>query len=164
MIKAVGSRKDLKCDIYYEYIRDIFESEEFQSLKNFTHHFCTTRFQHSVNVSYYNYRVCHFFGLDERAGARAGLLHDLYFYSTNNKPSKVHLRSHPLTALQNANQNFELSPMEKDIISKHMYPLTKERPKYKETYVIVFVDKYCAIAEHVFYRLGKLVSIVRDRT
>ena len=77
MIKAVGSRKNLRNDIYYTYVEDIINSKEIQYLKNYTHHMCTTRYQHSVNVSYYNYKMCHWFGLNERAGARAGLLNDL---------------------------------------------------------------------------------------
>ncbi len=149
--------------MYYAYVSDIIMTQELQELKNYTHHVCTTRFQHSVNVSYYNYKVCRFFGWNEKAAARAGLLHDLYFYSTDNKPSKKHLKNHPLTALHNASEYFSLSPMEQDIISKHMFPITKELPKYKETYVIVFVDKYCALAEHLFYRLDRLKSLRRLR-
>ncbi|MCD7801277.1 MAG: HAD family hydrolase [Ruminococcus sp.] len=160
MINAIGSKKDLKDELYYNYISDIIESSLLQDLKQYTHHVYTTRFQHSINVSYYNYKVCHFFGLDEKAGARAGLLHDLYFYSTNNRPSKLHLKNHPQIALKNASENFCLSPIEKDIISKHMFPITKERPKYKETYVIIFVDKYCALVENLFCRLQKLSALL----
>jgi len=160
MINAIGSKKDLKDELYYNYISDIIESSLLQDLKQYTHHVYTTRFQHSINVSYYNYKVCHFFGLDEKAGARAGLLHNLYFYSTNNRPSKLHLKNHPQIALKNASENFCLSPIEKDIISKHMFPITKERPKYKETYVIIFVDKYCALVENLFFRLQKLSALL----
>lgn len=163
MIKAVGSKKNLQNETYYTYIEDIIDSEEFQDLKNYTHHMCTTRFQHSVNVSYYNYKICHWLGLNEKAGARAGLLHDLYFYSTNNRPSKEHLKNHPQMALQNASEVFELTPLEADIIEKHMFPITKKFPKYKETIVIIIVDKYCALAEHIFYRLGKLSLLRKHR-
>ncbi|MGN1411046.1 MAG: HDIG domain-containing metalloprotein [Oscillospiraceae bacterium] len=163
MIKAVGSKKNLKNDIYYTYIEDIINSEEIQDLKNYTHHIYTTRFQHSVNVSYYNYKVCHWLGLDEKAGARAGLLHDLYFYSTNNNPTKEHLKQHPQTALKNASEMFELSPIEVDIIEKHMFPITKKLPKYKETVVIILVDKYCALAEHIFYRLERLSLLRKNK-
>jgi uncharacterized protein len=48
--------------------------------------------------------------------------------------------------------------VERDIILKHMFPITRELPRYKETYVIVLVDKYCAVAEHVFYRLSRVLS------
>lgn len=163
MIKAIGSKKDLRNEVYYTYIEDIIDTEEFQNLKKYTHHMCTTRFQHSLNVSYYNYKVCHWFGLNEKAGARAGLLHDLYFYSTNNRPSKEHLKNHPKIALQNASQVFNLTPLEMDIIEKHMFPITKKFPKYKETVVIILVDKYCALAEHIFHRLGRISSVMNHK-
>lgn len=40
----------------------------------------TSRFQHSLNVSYYSFIICRKFGLDAYSAARAGLLHDLYYY------------------------------------------------------------------------------------
>lgn len=163
MIKAIGSKKDLSKEVYYTYVFDIIQSQEVQQLKQYTHHICTTRFQHCINVSYYSYRVCHIFGLNEKAVARAGLLHDLYYYDTHNRPSKVHLKNHPMTALQNASERFSLSLMEKDIISKHMFPITKELPKYKETVVIVVIDKYCAIIEPLLFRLNKIGSIVKQK-
>lgn len=56
---------------------------------------------------------------------------------------------HPNIALKNANKYFLLNEVEKDIIQKHMWPLTLKLPKYKEAYVVSFVDKYCAILETV---------------
>ena len=81
MLKAICSKKNLKDELYYSYISDIIETSIIQDLKQYTHHVYTTRFQHSINESYYNYKICHFYGLDERAGARSGLLQDLYFNS-----------------------------------------------------------------------------------
>ena len=82
MLRAIGSRKDLKQQTYYELVADLLENESVQSLKQYRHHIKTTRFQHSVNVSYYNYLICKFFRWDAVSAARAGLLHDLYFYET----------------------------------------------------------------------------------
>ena len=36
---------------------------------------------------------------------------------------------------------------EKDMIIKHMWPVTLAVPKYKETFIITLVDKYFAVAE-----------------
>ncbi len=33
------------------------------------------------------------------------------------------------------------------MIAKHMFPLTVTPPKYKETFVIVLVDKFCSFNE-----------------
>ena len=40
---------------------------------------------------------------------------------------------------------------EKDIILKHMWPVTFSTPKYLETFIVTFVDKYCAIKEFSNY-------------
>ena len=82
MLKAIGSRKNLKQQLYYEFVADLLESKSVQDLKQYRHHIKTTRFQHSLNVSYYNYLICKFFHWDAVSAARAGLLHDLYFYET----------------------------------------------------------------------------------
>ena len=42
-----------------------------------------------------------------------------------------------------ANQ-INLSAIEEDIILKHMWPLTLRIPKYKESFLIMFLDKYVA--------------------
>jgi len=155
MSKAIGSKRNFKKDSrsieYYSFVKDLIENEVVQSMKNFRHHYGTTCYQHSVNVSYYNYLLCKKFGLDAKAGARAGILHDLFLYDRKlyirTKGERLHGFRHAKIALDNANSNFELNELEEDIIEKHMWPLTLELPKYSESYVISFVDKYCAIAE-----------------
>jgi uncharacterized protein len=148
MLKAIGSKKDLTSLEYYDYIEDLLQSREVQQLKNYQHHVKTTRFQHSLNVSYYTYRLCKRLGWDSRAAARAGLLHDLYFYESNAKHEK-HLKTHPKLALTNAEKAFKINARERDIIKKHMFPLTLSLPKYKETAAIIVVDKLCACMEYL---------------
>ena len=82
MLHATGSKKELTRQAYYMLVADILEHADVQALKQFRHHHYTTRFQHSLNVSYYNYLLCRFFHWDAVSAARAGLLHDLYFYET----------------------------------------------------------------------------------
>lgn len=151
MLKATGSKKGLEEIEFFNFISDIISLEQIQQLKNYTHHISTTRFQHSLNVSYYNYLICKKLHFNACSAARAGLLHDLYYYRTKDyihiKGEKRHIRSHPETALKNASELFELNNVEKDIILKHMWPFTIAVPRYKESFVIVFVDKYCAVME-----------------
>jgi uncharacterized protein len=66
---------------------------------------------------------------------------------------------HPKLALKNAEENFQLSDLEKDIIVKHMWPLTVKFPKYKESYVVCLVDKYCSIQEIVNSNLSKFYKM-----
>ena len=81
MLKAIGSKQDLslpgtECG-YYEEVADLLKSEVVQQMKQYMHHGHTTCFQHCLNVSYYNYIFCKLLSLDARAGARAGLIHDV---------------------------------------------------------------------------------------
>lgn len=61
----------------------------------------------------------------------------------------LHAFTHPQTALENASKLFDLNEKECDIILKHMWPVTIKLPKYKESYIITLVDKYCAIQESI---------------
>ncbi len=154
MLKAIGSRKDLTDNRYYDCICDIVNLEEVEKLKQIPHHISTTRFQHCLNVSYYSYLVCRKLNLDARSAARAGLMHDLFYYDrkeynsySKGKTHISHSSMHPLVAAENADKIMDISDRERDMIENHMWPVTKEKPKYKEGYVISFVDKYCALLE-----------------
>jgi uncharacterized protein len=150
-LKATGSRKNLRENNFYPLVADLLAMQEVQQLKDFRHHVMTTRFQHSLNVSYYNYLICRFFRLDAVSAARAGLLHDLYFYDTKQftqtkKPIR-HSQYHPMVALDNAQRLLPVNDRERDMIVKHMWPMTLQKPSYAETYILTFVDKYCALLE-----------------
>ena len=161
MLKAICSKKDLTQTSYFDYIKDIVDSRELEGLKCITHHVCTTRFQHCVNVSYHNYVICKFLGLDAKSAARAGLLHDLFYYDrkeyNKHKKSFSHSRFHSLVALENASKLTEINDVERDIIENHMFPSTRQLPRYKESYVIVIVDKYCAILECLLPKIKKYI-------
>ncbi|MBQ8182248.1 MAG: HD domain-containing protein [Ruminococcus sp.] len=153
MLKAIGSGKELANIGYFSHVKDIIDKEELGQLKNITHHISTTRFQHCLNVSYYSYIVCKKLNLNAHSAARAGLLHDLFFYdrkaynSIRAKGQVSHSRLHSFIAAENASKLINITDMERDIIEKHMWPVTLKLPKYRESYVICFVDKYCAVIE-----------------
>ncbi len=166
MLKAIGSKVDLEDESasdYYYFVEDLLKSETVLKMKEFTHHGETSCFQHCLNVSYYNYKVCRFFSLNERAGARAGLLHDLFLYDWHTyrrkKGERLHGFTHAKTALKNVRENFYVTDLESDMIEKHMFPLNiTALPKYRETLVIVMVDKYCGLLETVIPRLKKALG------
>ena len=56
-------------------------------------------------------------------------------------------------------ENFEITDIEKDIIVKHMFPLNMALPKYKETVVIILVDKYCGLID-VLHNAGSVMGYV----
>ncbi|WP_124058884.1 HD domain-containing protein [Vaginisenegalia massiliensis] len=147
-------------------IEDLLALEEVQSLANFRHHYYTNRLAHSLSVSYRSYCWAKRFKLDCRAIARAGLLHDLFFYYPQDYPQLVggigHLKNHPRIALENALKLVELNDLEQDIILKHMFGCTWTLPKYPESYIVTLMDKQCAIYEVVGASIGQgLLSIKR---
>jgi uncharacterized protein len=101
-----------------------------------------------MNVSYYSFYIAKLFRLDYISAAKAGLLHDLYFHERAGfKENMKMLRKHQKDALRNAMEICDLNDMECDIIIRHMWLITLKPPKYKEGYIVSFVDKYCAAKE-----------------
>lgn len=139
-------RKD---EEYMSYIKDLIFRDEVQKLKEFTQHHYTTRLEHSISVSYKSYKLAKRWNGDARATARAGLLHDLFYYDwrTTKFDEGTHAYMHPRIAAKNAEKLTELSDLERDIIIKHMWLATVAFPKYKESYIVTLVDKYCACQE-----------------
>lgn len=156
MHSAIGSRKDFsnldEDQLLAEYkacLEGILDHEQVMKLDLHTQHCNTSRLQHSINVSYYSFLICRMFGWDYRSAARAGLLHDLYFYDwrVTKYLRSGHASWHPRVALDNAKRITELNKVEIDAIEKHMWPCTPVPPRYIESYVITFVDKTCAVVE-----------------
>lgn len=158
---------------YLALIQDLMEAPEVKSLSNFVHHKVTTRLDHSLTVSYLSYRWALRLGLNARAIARAGLLHDLFFYEGHDKHTvggRGHNWEHPRIALENARKLTEISDLEADIIVKHMFGATLAPPRYLESLVVSLMDKQAAIMEvsgglshyiRLYYlqRRAKLLSI-----
>lgn len=148
---------------YMSCVRDIFESNEFRKMENFIQHGTTTTMQHCVAVSYVSYKICRKYNLDYRSAARAGLLHDMFLYDWHtyhrDTGKRFHGLTHPGTALRNAEKVFNLSDAEKNIILRHMWPLTIIPPKTKEGFAVVYADKYCTILETVTF-LRRFVEFI----
>ena len=131
-------------------ISDIMNNETVLEMKNYRQHFETSCYDHCLTVAYYNYIICKKFGWDYVSCARASMLHDLFLYDWR-KPRQdgkgLHAFSHPRTAYENASKIFNLNKKEKDIILKHMWPLTIVPPRYKESFLITLTDKFSAIID-----------------
>ena len=134
-------------------VKDIISNETVQNLRTYKHHYGSNRYEHSVSVAYSAYKICKFLGLDHVSAARAGLLHDLFLYDCANPETrpKNHITNHPKVALENAQKLFILNDIEQDIVLKHMWPVTTATPRYLETFIVTFIDKYCAIKEWSYY-------------
>lgn len=131
-------------------ISDIIENNTVKQMHDFKQHYETTCFEHCLVASYYCYLLCKKFNLDYISCSRAAMVHDLFLYDwrkRQNGRKGLHAFTHPQTAYDNASKLFDLNEKEKDIIVKHMWPVTLALPKYKESYILTLVDKYCALNE-----------------
>lgn len=137
---------------YCSIVQDILDNETVQEMKKYRQHYNTSTYDHCLEVSYISYKICKKFNLDYKSMARAAMLHDLFLYDWRKSQRNVEIEGlhafvHPKIALQNASKIFDLNEKEKDIIVKHMWPITLPFPKYKESFIITLVDKYCALHE-----------------
>lgn len=141
--------------ILHEEIRALKDTR-FVENKEFIQHGTTSLYQHCISVAYRSIIIAVKFNLniDMRSMIRGALLHDYYLYDWHNKEvrSKLHGFHHPRIACENASRDFQLNPIEQDIIRRHMFPLTPKPPKHKEAWVICVADKVCSLQET--FRLG----------
>ena len=148
---------------FYLHIRPLLETPQVQELDNYIHHHCFSRLSHSLDVAYYSFFISKLFGWDSKSAARGGLLHDLFFYNRKDEGAEAkHLRLHPVIALENARKICKLNKIEENIIRRHMWLITPVPPRYKEAFVVTFVDTYCAIREGLI-GLGKRRALAAAR-
>lgn len=135
--------------LYKTCIEELLTNEVVYSMKHFIQHGNVSCLEHSLYVSYCSFRVAKIIGWDYISCARGGLLHDLFLYDWHEtkSPYGLHGFTHAYAALENATHHFVLNEKEQDIIKKHMWPLTFLLPKFKETYLVLMVDKWCATME-----------------
>ena len=119
--------------------------------KNAIQHGLTTVYEHSVGVAGASLKLAEFFHLkvNEKALIRGALLHDYFLYDWHIKRKGHHFHgfTHPATALRNAEKEYNLGDIERNIISRHMFPLTIVPPMCREAWLVCLADKYCAVKE-----------------
>lgn len=126
----------------------ILEHPEFKKRKEFVHHIGESVYEHTLRVSFDSYKIAKKFGLDYKSATIGGLLHDFYEKPWQEKHEKTpffqkHGFVHAEQARKNAKKYFPelITPKIEDIIKKHMFPLNRKIPKYKESWLVSFVDK-----------------------
>ena len=130
-------------------ISDIKDNEHVLEMKNYRQHFDTDCYDHCLETSYYCYIVCKLLHLDYVSCARAAMVHDMFLYDWR-KPNPykgLHAFSHGNTSYKNASKYFEFNRKEKDIITKHMWPICFGFPRYIETVILTLIDKHCTMVE-----------------
>ena len=128
--------KDLikKDNEFNDIIHPLIENKTVQEMKNFRQHYETTCFDHCLTAAYYCYCICKKYHLDYTSATRAAMLHDLFLYDwrkRSNNRKRFHAFRHGNIACQNACKLFDLTEKEKNIIKRHMFPVTPIPPTSK---------------------------------
>lgn len=136
---------------YKSITNHILNNEEFMKIENIEHH-GLSRYEHSVKVSYYSYKIAKALKLDYEETATGALLHD-FFLSPEDRTKYERIIStfvHPKKAARNANDIFGITRKEEDIIKSHMFPVNLTVPKYAESWIVNLVDKMVGTYEFAF--------------
>lgn len=157
------AQKWQKDTLYLEIVGDLLAHPQVQLLKNYVQHHHSDRLQHSIDVSYLSYRIALRYGLNATAVARAGLLHDLFFYDWRVTKFELgtHAFIHPRVAFRNAEKITALSPMEKDIILKHMWGATSALPHFRESLLVDLVDDWVALVDFFAPKWQKIRNLLK---
>ncbi len=155
--------------------KSIILSPEAQVMKRFTQHGETTVFEHCVAVAKYSLLIAYSLEklfrieIDKDSLVRGALLHDYFLYDWHEKGQgrRFHGFTHPGVALKNADRDFDLNEIEKDIIVKHMFPLAPSLPSHRESFIVSLADKWCALAEtfkidvssYIIYRVNFSIAL-----
>lgn len=129
----------------------LINSENLLKEKDFIQHGTTSCYLHSLAVAYYSFNLARRLGIKcrFRSLVRGAILHDYFLYDWHEKSDlhRLHGFSHPYKAFENASEEYLLNDIEKDIILRHMFPLTLIPPKHVESFIVCIVDKICSLSE-----------------
>lgn len=143
---------------YFDIVGDLLAREEVSGLAKYVQHDTINRLQHITSVSYMSYRWCKQKNYNYKTAARAGILHDLFYYDWHDKSwsHRPHGYRHPGFAAENAKKLLgSTDKLTDNIIRRHMWPLTVIPPRYKEGFVVSLSDKYCAARELIYCQKQK---------
>lgn len=172
-IEKIRKRYEKRRELYLllrKYASDILESDNFQSTRNYIQHGSIPVHRHCIDVAGQSIAISKFLRIpcNERELIRGALLHDYFLYDWHEphkvNPLKLHGFFHPGIALTNALKEYDLTDREKDIIKKHMWPLTAVPPMCREAWIVTTADKYCSLMEtiHIYKGHGVLLPKLRE--
>ena len=164
-IKVSINKKEQRIDLLQAYGKDIMDSVNFKQSANHAQHGTMSVYHHSINIANYSLAWNHFFrlGAQDRDLIRGALLHDYFLYDWHTTShARLHGFFHPGIALENACAEYELTEREKDIIKKHMWPLTIIPPQCREAWIVTLADKYCSLLETIRIHNRKYTQDVKN--
>lgn len=135
-----------------EILIQVVDNSSFNESKKYIQHGNTSIYRHSIMVARKSCQIASKFNIKVSYNemVRGALLHDYFLYDWHDKEHKhrrPHGFFHPSAALKNAMRDFVLTDIEKDIIKKHMFPLTPVPPVYAESLIVCIADKICSAGE-----------------
>lgn len=140
---------------------DILKSENFKKTQGHIQHGTVTVHNHVMDVARYSLILNKKLGLrcNKHDLIRGALLHDYFLYDWHDKEylsqrKRLHGFWHPGIALRNAEKEYQLNDRQRDIIKKHMWPLSVVPPMCKEAWVVTAADKYCSLLETIGVHKG----------
>lgn len=161
---------------FLEIVKDILSLKEFQDTKLIKHH-GNGVYEHCVKTSYMSYKIARLLNADYICAARAGMLHDFFYYDWRSPEAKEKRKNHkgidrlikrhgfyhPFEAYENASKYFSLNKKEHDAIIKHMFPLVPILPMHLESWIVTLSDKIIAIQE-IYIETIKIVMSFLNKT
>ena len=138
--------------LFYEELNKLVMDSRIRRLSKYPQHNGSNTLTHCVQVAKRSFALAEEFGwdIDEKELARGAMLHDYYQYDIKEEGFSAyhHGTSHPLTAMKKAQEDFDLTEKERNIIRGHMWPLTLAHPpKSKEAILVYLADKDIATRE-----------------
>ena len=135
---------------------DILLSEGMRRERGLLQHGGVSCYDHSVRVACLSVELARRLrvSVDLESMIRGALLHDYFLYDWHEKSGahRLHGFTHPGCALRNAERDFFLTDVSRDVILRHRFPLTPLPPACPESALVTLADKLCAAEE----TLGRL--------
>lgn len=148
-------RRKTRYTLIHKYGEDILKSEKFQKQDEYIQHGNITVKQHCISVANASIKLAERLHIkyQRRALVRGALLHDYFLYDWHlpHKENNWHGFRHANIALKNAVKEYKLDKYEKEIIKKHMWPLTLVPPKCREAWIVNIADTYCSLLETIHF-------------
>ncbi len=113
-------------ELFYRELNKLILDPKINRLSNFPQHNGSNTLAHCVQVAKRSFELAEILGwdIDEKELARGAMLHDYYQYNIKEEGFSAyrHGTSHPLTAMKKAQEDFDLTDKELNIIRGHMWP------------------------------------------
>ncbi len=129
----------------------ILRSDGMKKERGFLQHGNVSVYEHSLGVALACVKLARLLRVkvDERSLVRGALLHDYFLYDwhEHDRSHRFHGFIHAARAAKNAERDFGLNKVEKNMIRSHMFPMNLTVPRYRESVILCIADKLCATRE-----------------